>query len=131
MGCKMNMKRVLGVGLPLLALLSPLALPASAHHSHAMYDSETEVTLVGTITEYHWVNPHTWIYLEVEGVDGQTREWVIEGGGPGTLTRRGWSGNTFTPGERVTAKIYPIMDGSSGGLLGIVIKESGEEFDGN
>jgi hypothetical protein len=92
MGCKMNMKRVLGVGLPLLALLSP---------------------------------------LEVEGVDGQTREWVIEGGGPGTLTRRGWSGNTFTPGERVTAKIYPIMDGSSGGLLGIVIKESGEEFDGN
>ena len=123
----MDSMRVLVFGFSLLAL----ALPVSAHHSHAMYDSEVEVTLVGTITEYHWVNPHTWIYLEVEGEDGETREWVIEGGGPGTLTRRGWSGNSFSEGERVTAIVHPIMDGSSGALLGIVIKESGEEFDGN
>ena len=123
----MSNMRVLVLGFSLLVL----ALPASAHHSHAMYDSELEVTLVGTITEYQWVNPHTWIYLEVEGKDGGTREWVIEGGGPGTLTRRGWSGNSFSVGERVTAIVHPIMDGSSGALLGIVIKESGEEFDGN
>jgi len=123
----MKLKHIFAVGFSFLTL----ALPASAHHSHAMYDADTEVTLIGTITESHWGNPHTWIYLEVEDEDGEVREWVIEGGGPGTLTRRGWSGNSFQPGERVTAKVHPILDGSSGALLGIVIKESGEEFDGN
>ena len=123
----MNLKQ-LGIS---VLFFSALSVPALSHHSHTMYESEIEVTLVGTITEYHWVNPHTWIYLEVEGENGELREWVIEGGGPGTLTRRGWSAASFQPGEQVTITAYPIKDGSNGALLGIVTKENGEEFDGN
>ena len=107
------------------------AMPALAHHSHAQYNSEAEVTLAGTITEYHWINPHTWIYMDVEDEDGEVREWVIEGGGPGTLTRRGWSRDSFYPGERVTVTAHPSRDGSNGLLLGIVTKSNGEEYDGN
>ena len=119
-----------GLGVTVVTVVA-FVLPAWAHHSHAMYDSDAEVTLVGTITEYDWVNPHIWIYMDVEGEDGQLQEWVLEGGGPGTLTRRGWSGMSFAPGERITAKVRPMKDGSSGALLRTLIKEDGTEFDGS
>ncbi len=123
----MNPTRILAAILPAIMF----AIPATAHHSHAMYDESTSITLEGTIVEFHWVNPHTWIYLEVEDENGVAQEWVIEGGGPGTLTRRGWSGTSFQPGERVTAIVHPIADGSTGAMLGTVTKESGEVFDGS
>ncbi len=119
-----------GLGLALVTAIV-FVPPAWAHHSHAMYVAEAEVTLVGTITEYHWNNPHIWIYMDVEGEDGQLQEWVLEGGGLGTLTRRGWSGTSFAPGERITAKAKPMRDGTSGALLGTVIKEDGTEFFSN
>ncbi len=56
-----------------------LAVPASAHHSAAAYDRTNLITLTGEITEYHWVNPHTWVYLRVTTEDGATQEWALEG----------------------------------------------------
>jgi hypothetical protein len=107
-----------------------LALPAWAHHSHAMYDTAKNVTLNGTVVEFHWANPHTWLYMTVVDGAGKETEWVLEGGGPGTLTRRGWRANMFKPGDKITAIVRPMKDGTSGGLLG-TITLNGETFDGD
>jgi len=106
-------------------------IPAFAHHSFAMFDADKKMTLEGTIKEFNWTNPHTWIYLTtVDAASGKQVEWALEGGGPATLARRGWSKNTFKAGDKVQAIVYPIKDGSRGGLLGIVNRD-GEQFDGD
>jgi hypothetical protein len=107
-----------------------LVLPAFAHHSHSMYDSQKRITLNGTVVEFHWVNPHTWLYMTVADATGKEVEWVLEGGGPGTLTRRGWSGTMFKPGDKITATVMPMKDGTHGALLG-TIELNGEVFDGD
>ncbi len=103
---------------------------AWAHHSHAMYDTSKNVALTGTIVSFHWMNPHVWVYLETRDASGTPVQWVLEGGSPATLSRRGWAANSFKPGDNVTADVHPLRDGNGGGLLG-TLKLDGKEFDGN
>src|SRR5262249_3631555 len=72
-----------------------LAIPAVAHHSFAMFDASKTVTLQGTVKEFHWTNPHSWIFLTVAG-EGQPAEWPIELGSPAGLMRQGWVPKTLT-----------------------------------
>jgi hypothetical protein len=100
-----------------LTLGLSLALSAGsslAHHSFAMFDSAKETVLDGTIKEFQWTNPHTWIQIVVkEG--GKDVEYSIEANSPNILSRRGWSKASFNPGDRVKLKVHPMKDGSKGG----------------
>jgi len=87
---------------------------ATAHHSFAMFDNAKEQTLVGTVKEFQWTNPHTWLQLMVDE-SGKQVEWSIEGSSPNGLARRGWSRTSFKPGDKVTVIIHPLKDGAKGG----------------
>ena len=102
-----------------------LALPAVAHHSHANYEPNDTVEITGTVVDFQWINPHTWIYITVMGEDGEPQEWALESGSTGQLTRRGWTADSFKPGDTVTALVKPLKDGSYGGVLGIVTLADG------
>ena len=90
------------------------AAPVTAHHSFAMFDNTKDMTLVGTVKEFQWTNPHTWLQLMVDE-NGQQVEWSIEGSSPNGLARRGWSRVSFKPGDKVTVIIHPLKDGTKGG----------------
>jgi len=83
---------------------------AFAHHSFAMFETEITLTLEGTVEEFLWTNPHSWINLKVDNEQGD--EWAIEMGGPAGLARSGWSKTTLTPGMQVSVIVRPHVDGS-------------------
>lgn len=97
--------------------LASLALGASAHahHSFAMFDRATLVTLEGTVTEFEYTNPHSWLYLEITDSEGQAAEWTIEMGGPNAMSRSGWQPDTLQPGDEIVVEIHPLKDGTYGG----------------
>ena len=93
------------------------AHPVFAHHSFAMFDLAREITVVGTIKEVQFTNPHVWLQVLVpDGKGGQT-EWSIEAGAPGMLLRTGWKPNTIKPGDAVTVVTHPAKSGASNGSL--------------
>jgi hypothetical protein len=104
------------------------ALPAFAHHSFAMFDAEKTKVLEGTIKEFQWTNPHSWILLTVDNDHGQPEQWAIEMGGPGRLTRQGWTATTLTPGMKVKAIIHPLRDGTNGGQFMAVTLPDGTQL---
>jgi hypothetical protein len=113
------------------AALAAFAVNAFAHHSHANYIETDWVAFEGTITEIHWINPHTWIYLKVEGTDRHDGAWALEGASVSALRRQGWDEDSLLPGERIAVRCHPLKDGSRGCLLGFVIKDGQpeKEFD--
>jgi hypothetical protein len=98
-----------------IASVATSAVPAAAHHSFAMFDGEKTQVLEGTVKEFQWTNPHSWIVLTVDNAKGQPEQWAIEMGGPGRLSRQGWAATTLTPGMKVKAIIHPLRDGANGG----------------
>ena len=88
---------------------------ALAHHSFAMFDAEKNIKLDGTVKEFQWTNPHSWILMMVKSQSGAEEQWAIEMGGPAGLARQGWVPKTLTPGMKVSAIIHPLKDGTRGG----------------
>jgi hypothetical protein len=99
------------------ALLAAAPRAALAHHSTAMFDADTRVTLRGTVTDFQWTNPHAWIQVAVPGADGKAADWSFECGSPNTLSRQGWKPSTLKPGEPVTIVANPMKDGTTAGLM--------------
>ena len=95
-------------------MLAAAAGAAAAHHSFAMFDNAKEVVLEGTVREFQWTNPHTWIQLVVTE-QGQAVEYSIEADSPNILSRKGWNKAIFAPGDRVKITVHPMKDGSKGG----------------
>jgi hypothetical protein len=91
------------------------ASSASAHHSFAMFDSQKKITLEGTVRAFQWTNPHSWIQLAVPDASGKEVEWALEGASPNVLVRAGWKRTTLKPGDKVTAVLNPLKDGTPGG----------------
>ena len=91
-----------------------LSGPAFAHHSFAMFDSQKETVLDGTVREFQWTNPHSWIQLTVME-NGQSVEYSIEGGSPNGLARKGWTRNSIKAGDHAKVTIHPLKDGTRGG----------------
>jgi len=89
---------------------------ASAHHSTAMFDMTKNVVLQGTIKEFQWTNPHTFIYIDVPNSAGTMVEYGIEGMSPNYLARVGWDKHTLSTGEKVELVIKPLKDGRKGGF---------------
>jgi hypothetical protein len=97
----------------LVAAMLLVAMPLSAHHSFAAeFDSSKLLTLKGTITKMEWLNPHSWLYIEVKSEDGKAEEWAIEFGAPNSLYRRGWLKSSLPVGQTVTVSAYLAKDGS-------------------
>ena len=113
-----------------VAVVSLAAAPAFAHHSFAMFDNAKNTTLEGTIKEFQWTNPHSWIQVEVPHDGGGTDEWSVEMGSPFELLRVGWKPTTVKAGDKVTIQIHPTKDGSKGGGFVSGVDAGGHELGG-
>ena len=87
---------------------------AVAHHSFAMFDTATKVTLKGTVKEFQWTNPHIFLELTVPGEKG-SENWSIEGASPNMLFRMGWKPDSFKAGDELTVVVNPLRSGGKGG----------------
>jgi len=93
-------------------MLVTAALPVPAHHSFsAEFDSKKEVTLDGRVAKMEWVNPHSWLFIDVVR-DGKTERWAVEFGSPNVLFRNGWKRDSLPEGTRVIVKGFAAKDGS-------------------
>jgi len=94
-----------------------LAGSAQAHHAFSMFDTNRELTLDGTVKEFQWTNPHSWVQVVVKDGSGREVEWSIEGSSPNNLARFGWKRTSLKAGDHVLAVIHPLKDGTVGGSL--------------
>ena len=90
-----------------------LARPLSAHHSFsAEFDATKQVTLAGEVVMMEWVNPHSWLHIDVKKPDGSVERWKIEGGSPSVLFRLGWNRDSLPAGTKITVIGFQAKDGS-------------------
>ena len=108
------LKKCLFVGVGAALAMAP---PALAHHSFAMFNNEKSLTLEGSVKEFQWTNPHSWVQVSVKDPSGKEIEWSIEAGSPNGLSRQGWSRRSAKPGDKAVVVIHPMKDGSNGGSL--------------
>jgi hypothetical protein len=105
----------------LVAGLFLIALPLAAHHSRAIYDQQRTVALEGVVTKYQWANPHVYLYVETQDDSGDATEWVLESNVTTIMRRRGWSKDTFAPGDHVTVRGNPARDSTRNMALTISV----------
>ena len=107
----------------LAALIAGGALAISgavlAHHSFAMFDQEHPIELAGTVTEFKFTSPHTFILLKAKGPDGAEAVWNLEGGSPSALVRDGWTSKSLKPGDELKMTIDPLRSGAPGGAWNV------------
>ncbi len=99
--------------------LGAAAYPVAAHHATTMFDHATTITMVGTVSEVHWTNPHVAIYVNGVFKEGEKpATWLLEMTSPGNLVRSGgWTRSSVKPGDNVTVDLSPLRDGKKGGAL--------------
>jgi len=102
------------LGLVVLTMATLMSGRAAAHHSFAAeFDPNQPIMLRGTVTLVEFINPHSWIHIEVSNTDGSKESWAIEGGTPNTLFRKGINDNTLPPGAEVIVDGYRSRDGTN------------------
>jgi hypothetical protein len=96
------------------ALLVATAAPVIAHHSFAAeFDANKAVKIKGTVVKTEWTNPHIWIHIDVTNPDGKVESWMVEGGAPNALLRRGWRKNSLPYGIEITVEGFQAKDGAN------------------
>jgi hypothetical protein len=112
------------IGIVLLATLNV----ATAHHSAAMFDQSKTITLKGTVKNFQFTNPHSWLFVIVTGADGTPVQWGFEAEGPSTLLHAGILPKSFRPGDKVTVTASPMRDGRPAGALKSVVTADGSVY---
>jgi len=118
-------KRVFAVLLATAAVLLTLA-PLVAHHGAASFDTEKEITLKGTVTEWIWANPHCFLKFDAMDDTGTVRNWAVETQNPTDISVRGWRRTSFKAGDQVTVTLQPVKNGAPVGRLRKVVLANGE-----
>ena len=115
-----------------LGVLSMAALPALAHHSvQAQFDLDKPITLTGTVTKVEWINPHSYLFLDVKDNGGNVKKWAFEMAGPGALRKAGLSRadrGGLKPGDTVTVNGVLAKDGTDSGLIKTITMSDGRVF---
>jgi hypothetical protein len=104
----------------LLLVLAAAALGANsagAHHSPVMFDMAQQVTMTGTVRDFQWTNPHSYIQLVVKNDQGQDVEWNLEMAAPTYLYNLGWRPASVKAGDTLVVTVAPLRKGGNGGLL--------------
>ena len=99
--------------------------PVAGHHSAEMFEREKTVTLTGTVKEFQYINPHSWLIVDIENEDGSITTWGFEAEGPQDLMHGGVRKGDLPPGARITITARPMRDGRPAGLWSIAVKEDG------
>ena len=117
-------------GLALVCVMF-FAFPASAHHSHGNYAMDDFTVMEGTIKEVLRINPHSWVYLEVDDDGAEPAVWLLEATGPRGLERNGIKREDVVPGDAVSVRCHKLRDGSNGCLLGFLTPMHGDAARGH
>jgi hypothetical protein len=102
----------------LISLLAGLAIvsaaaPVSGHHAFAAeFDANKPISLKGTVAKMEWINPHSWIHIDVKKPNGTVERWMIEGGPPNALFRRGFTRDSLPTGIEILVQGFQAKDGS-------------------
>ena len=120
------MKRLQVAGLFAIALC--VAGSAWAHHNAAGIDRTKTVTVEGTVKQFKWANPHSWVEIEVPDKKGGVELWNAEMTSPSILVRAGWKKTTLNAGDKVKLVVNPLMNGNPGGLFVSITLPTGQEL---
>lgn len=97
-----------------IAILGSICMPVFAHHAFSSeFDASKPVKIKGTVSRIEWINPHTWIHVDVKEADGKITKWMVEGGSPNALIRRGVTSQLLKVGMEVVVDGYQAKDGST------------------
>ena len=107
------------------ALSLVAGLPALAHHSFASYDVQQQKLVEGTVTQWNYNNPHSWLMIEAPDANGEMKTWSFEGAAIVHAARQGVNGTTYKKGEKIRMVMHPMRDGRNAGALCFVMKEDG------
>jgi hypothetical protein len=114
--------------LGIVALVAAFAVPLVAHHGAASFDTSKLVTVAGTVTEYVWTNPHVLVKVDAKDDGGNVTHWVVEAWNPVTQAGRGWTKNTFKPGDDVSLEVNRAKNGQLVGEVRGRIVINGKEL---
>lgn len=121
------MKKILVTAVA-MAFTAAVSLTAYAHHSFAMFDDEVFTVLTGTVKDFQYTNPHSWLNVNVENEDGTITEWGFELDSPQLLRRKGVSPRHFVEGDQIAVKFHPLRDGRPAGWLRGAVTGQGNVF---
>ena len=108
-----------------------LALPSWAHHSHGNYDTTQWTPFQGTVKEVHWLNPHSWIYIDIKDDKDQVTTWALEAASPRQIQDKGVKRDDVRPGDLIKVRCHVLRDGTNGCLLGFVTPLHGDPARGH
>lgn len=125
----MFMKKISAVACGAI-LAAGSATLVNAHHSFgAEFDRNKPVQLEGTVVEFQWVNPHSWLIIDAVMEDGTVERWAVEGGAPSALLRRGWTRDTLPAGTAVSVAGFQAKDGNPRANANTIVFPDGKELD--
>ena len=116
-------QRVVRLALSLAIIL--VGGSVNAHHGAATFDTTTEVTLKGTVTDWLWFNPHCFLKFDVTDDKGVLTSWAVEAGNPTDMTKRGWARTSFKRGDQVSVTLQPVKTGAPVGRIRAVMLADG------
>ena len=112
-------------------LVAGAAVSLPAHHSPVMFDRSVQKTLVGSVVEFAWTNPHASIQLDVPNQSGAVDRWGVELGSPQSMARNGWRSSIIKAGDQVTVVVNPLKSGEFGGIFVSMTLPDGRKLGGN